>query len=318
MHTINYRHLHAFISVAQHASFTKAAEHLHLTQSTLTSTVKQLEQEVGFALLDRTTRSVTLTKAGEPFLDVAIKLVADFDVALGDLKALALQQQGHVSFAASASVITTLLPEVLAEYHQAFPNVSMLVMEEGASAVEGQVLENTVDFGIGSNHSKHPELEYRPLLSDRYGLLVPADSEHCTADCLPWSVWHDSKKVLLTKDNGIRLEVDDFLLRTESDGTDQQRHNKTKHTLIEATTPTSLAALLKAGLGITVMPALAATTEAFVPYHFIPLEKPIMAREMCIITRKQRTLSPTGQELLSRIEQRIRYEPLPAHVRCLL
>ncbi|MFT6352829.1 MAG: DNA-binding transcriptional LysR family regulator, partial [Neptuniibacter pectenicola] len=76
---ISIRHLRAFTEIAKSGSFTRAAENLHLTQSTLTATIKQLEEQVELKLFDRTTRRVMLTGEGENFFPVAEKLISDFD-----------------------------------------------------------------------------------------------------------------------------------------------------------------------------------------------------------------------------------------------
>ncbi|MCV6612808.1 MAG: LysR family transcriptional regulator [Amphritea sp.] len=85
---LSIRHLRAFREVAQCGSFTQAAQRLHLTQSTLTATVKQLEQEIGLTLFDRTTRRVVLTREGQQFRSVAERLISDFDTAITDLRPL--------------------------------------------------------------------------------------------------------------------------------------------------------------------------------------------------------------------------------------
>jgi len=97
------RHIRAFLAVARDGSFTRAAESLHLTQSTLTGTIKQLEEQAGLTLFDRTTRQVLLSGEGERFLPVAERLLSDFDTAMTDLRAVAEQQQGQVGIAASPS-----------------------------------------------------------------------------------------------------------------------------------------------------------------------------------------------------------------------
>ena len=89
MNNISIRHIRAFLAVARDGSFTRAAESLHLTQSTLTGTIKQLEEQAGLTLFDRTTRQVLLSGEGERFLPVAERLLSDFDTAMTDLRAVA-------------------------------------------------------------------------------------------------------------------------------------------------------------------------------------------------------------------------------------
>ena len=83
---ISLRHLRAFSAVAEAESFTAAARQLFLTQSTLTKTIRELEQEIGLALFERTTRKVVLTTQGNAFLPVARRLLNDFELLLSDLR----------------------------------------------------------------------------------------------------------------------------------------------------------------------------------------------------------------------------------------
>ncbi|MDO6452294.1 LysR family transcriptional regulator [Neptunomonas phycophila] len=304
---INYRHLIAFIAVSRQGSFTQAAAHLHVTQSTLTATIKQLESQTGIQLLDRTTRRVHLTQAGERFFPVAERLVSDFDAALSDLKASALQQQGSVSLAASASVVSTLLPHVIAKYRQDFPNVAMTIIEEGASGIESGVDDNRADFGIGSNHSNQPTLHYTPLIKDQYGVVLPQD--HPILDQNPTLINPSDitsfPQIFLTKDNGIRLQLDEYL---------QQWPTISKRAAVEATTPATLASLIKSGMGVSILPALAASTSAFTELTFVPLDQPDMYRELCLITRRGRSLSPAGEELMRRVIELLKDITLPPGV----
>jgi len=310
MLSINYRHLIAFIAVSRHGSFTQAAAHLHVTQSTLTATIKQLESQAGIQLLDRTTRRVNLTQAGERFFPVAERLVSDFNAALSDLKASALQQQGSVALAASASVVSTLLPSVIANYRKDFPNVAMTIMEEGASGIETCVADNHADFGIGSNHSHQPTLHYTPIITDQYGVVLPA--HHPLLASSPTLINLEDieglSHVLLTKDNGIRLQLDAFLRAWPLIAGGMTA-------AVEATTPATLASLIKSGMGISILPALAASTPAFNDLVFVPLNQPMMTRELCLITRQGRSLSPAGEELMKRTMRILEEIELPSGVK---
>lgn len=308
MNNLSYRHLTAFIEVARHGSFTHAAEHLHVTQSTLTATIKQLESQIELQLFDRTTRRVNLTAEGERFYPVAERLVSDFDTALADLRSSALQQQGHVSISASPSVLSSLLPAVIKAYKADYPNVSISLREEGASKIEESVINNDADFGIGGNHSAHPDLLYHPILIDHYGVVMRTDDPLSTSE--PSELWNAISQrdlAMLSIDNGIRLQIDAYVKSGKLP-------LKQDLSLLEASTPATLASLIRHGIGISILPALAASTPAFHSLLFIPLTAPSLNRELCLITRKGRSISPAGQDLFNRTRAYFTTIDLPAHV----
>ncbi len=304
---ISIRHVRAFIEIAATGSFTRAADNLHLTQSTLTATIKQLEEQAGLKLLDRTTRRVLLTGEGEHFLPVAEKLISDFDTAFNDLQATASQQQGQVGVAASPSMISRILPQIIKNYHQQYPKIGIYLRDDNAGGIEQRVLENEVDFGLGGNHSHQPELNYTPVLKDRYGVVLTADHELAQETELSWNTISRLPQVHLTEDTGTRSQ----LLKLEKVN---QLDLKLSGAHIQVSTPAALAEMVSAGLGISLLPALAASTSAFDDLRFIPLSGPALQRQICIISRKGRALSPAAESLLTLIHQHFDSASLPRYV----
>lgn len=305
---ISIRHLRAFAEVASSGSFTRAAENLHLTQSTLTATIKQLEEQAGLKLLDRTTRRVLLSDAGESFLPVAEKLISDFDTAFNDLQATASQQQGKVGIAASPSMISCLLPPVIKQYHAQFPNISLYLRDDNASGIEQRVLDNDVDFGIGGDHSHQPELNYQPILRDQYGVVLPPEHPLAQYPELDWQTIQQQPQVHLSDDSGTRSQLLAFARQ-------HQIVLSSDKVLIEVSTPAGLAEMIKTGLGISLLPALAASTQAFAGLNFIPLKEPAMHRDIFIISRKGRALGPAAESMLTLIEAHFRHNQLAEFTR---
>lgn len=307
MNNVSVRHLRAFIEVASCGSFTKAAHNLHLTQSTLTATIKQLEEQAGLKLLDRTTRSVLLTGEGAGFLPVAEKLISDFDTAFSDLQAVATHQRGKVGIAASPSMIGRVLPDIIKSYHQQYPKIGIYLRDDNASGIEQRVLDNDVDFGIGGNHSAQSELNYKPVLNDLYGVVLPHNHPLRKQNIIEWKDICELPQVHLTSDSGTRSQL---LKLVES----EHLNLNLQGSIIEVSTPAGLAEMVHAGIGISLLPALAASTRAFQHLVFIPLKSPTLNREICIISRKGRALSPAAESLLSMIEQQFKRANLPRHV----
>jgi len=308
MNNLSIRHLRAFTEIAKNGSFTRASEVLHLTQSTLTATIKQLEELAGLKLFDRTTRRVLLTGEGESFLPIAEKLLSDFDTAFNDLKAITSHQQGQVGIAASPSMIGRVLPDIVKSYHQQYPHIGIYLRDDNASGIEQRVLDNDVDFGIGSNHSNLPELNYTTVLVDSYGVVFPPSHPLASCSQLTWQMISVYPQVHLTEDSGTRSQ----LYQLEKD---HHLDLRLTGTLIEVSTPAGLAEMINAGIGISLLPALAASTSAFSNLSFAPLSNPKLQREMCIISRKGRALSPAAETLLEVVTDKFKNASLPDYVK---
>ncbi|MBS98489.1 MAG: LysR family transcriptional regulator [Oceanospirillaceae bacterium] len=306
---ISIRQLQAFVRIATTGSFTRAAEQLHLTQSTLTAQIKQLEDQAGLKLLDRTTRRVVVTAEGERFLPVAERLISDFTAAINDLQSRAELQQGQVSLAGSPSVVTRLLPDAIKMFRQQHPAIHIHIRDDSAGSLERRVLDNEVDFAIAGNHSQQPELFYQPLLRDRYGMVVPSGHKYADREQLNWESIALEPLVLLSPDTGIRAQLERF--------SQAGLPLELGKTTLEATNPAGLAALINAQLGVTLLPALAADTDSFASLRFIPMEAPAQYREICLITRKGRALSPAAASLLEAVRAQITQATLPRWVESL-
>ena len=302
-HHLSIRHLRAFLRIAETGSFTRAAESLHQTQSTLTATIKQLEQHVGLSLFDRTTRRVILTQAGERFMPQAKQLISDFDTAIGDLQAISAHQQGLVTVAASPSTVSRLLPKLVQLYKAEYPDVDICLRDDNAAQLEQLVISNDADFAIAARHSQHPDLEYRQILSDDYGVVLTRHHPLSDMTKLSWQQIAGEPLIHLSRDSAIRQQLTEHIPAFSCPPG------------LEVSTTAGLAALVEQGLGITLLPALAASTTAFQNLSFVPLHDPAITRRICIITRKSRSLSPAAASFLQLITEYIEHARLPGHVR---
>lgn len=306
--TINatLQHLRCFVAVARESSFTQAAKRMCLTQSSLTAAIQQFEREAGLKLFDRTTRRVTLTREGSSFLPVAERLLQDFEAAMADVRAVAERQRGHISIAAAPSVVTLILSPVIAQFSSAFPNISVVVSDGSSENVQRRVLTGEADFGIASRWSDDPGLEFKPLLRDRFGIVCRQD--HALAKLrgrLTWKHLHTHRYVGLATDTGIRAMLHSVpglppMLRTPQ---------------YEVSSTTSLQAMLIEGLGVSVLPSLAAHLAPLDSLAFRALHEPRLEREICLIVRRGRALSPAAQSVLAMVTSRLKSYPLPQGAR---
>lgn len=304
---ITLRHLRCFAAVADTGSFTLAANRLFQTQSSLTATIKQLEEFAGLKLFDRTTRRVEMTKEAIWFKEVAERVLRDFDVAVADLEAMSRSDRGRMSIAASDSVVAQVLMPVLGLYRGAHPQVSVTIEAAGSDRVERAVLASEIDFGLGSRVNGFAELEYRALFADTLGVIVPPGHRLCTSTGpVAWNDIGQFKFVSLTEDTGVGAILSHHRERglpPVIEGSDL------------ASSGAALYSLMKLGGRICVLPSLAAASVPLSEFSFRTLREPVIERETYLLTRRGRSLSPNSQRLLDIMLKWIASSALPNGLR---
>lgn len=123
------RQLSHFVAVAKHRSFTQAARDVHIVQSSLSASVRQLERELGALLFDRTTRRVELTPAGSALLPVAQRMLADARAAREEIAAVTGLLHGQVGVGTIQALTWVDLPAALARFRQTYPGVEISLTE---------------------------------------------------------------------------------------------------------------------------------------------------------------------------------------------
>jgi DNA-binding transcriptional LysR family regulator len=282
------KHLRIFVEVARQGSFTRAAKRLSLSQPALTIAIGQFEEILGIRLFDRTTRRVSPTPDGESFMVTAERLLEDFDSAVADIRAVAERRRGRVGIAALPSVAMGLLPAVLARFTAAYPGVRVQLHDANAAGIQRQVRRSEVDFGIGSQWEPDDELEFAPLIRDRFAMVCRADHELAARKGrLAWRRLDGHTFLGLGRDTGIRpllLSVKDLPAVIQAPK-------------FEVSNIATLEGMLEAGLGITALPLLAVHGMRAGGLVWRPLDEPVVEREICLITRRGRSLSPAAESM---------------------
>ena len=145
---VTLRQLRAFIAVAEAQHFTRAADAISLSQSAISTLVRQLEANLGLKLFDRHTRRIQLTSAGAEILPLARKAVEDLDSVIGSSTQLKTLGRGRVSVAVAAVHAALAIPRVLGEYCAANPGVKVVIHDVAQSKVLEMVRSGEVDFGL--------------------------------------------------------------------------------------------------------------------------------------------------------------------------
>ncbi|WP_028602413.1 LysR family transcriptional regulator [Ottowia thiooxydans] len=175
------RQLRIFLALAESLNFSRTAEKFFVTQPSLSKAVKDLEDELGITLFERSTRSVRLTAAGGRLTAIARRVVGEFDSGIERLQSQAEHEFHQLAIAALPSVANSLLPTVCARLEEKFGNPKFTIYDgTNASSIQ-RLLTYEVDFALASAAPSHAELEYEEILRDRFVLLAPETWKHVKA-----------------------------------------------------------------------------------------------------------------------------------------
>src|SRR3984957_14954907 len=168
------RQLAYFEAVVRHGGFSRAAEHLHIAQPAVSAQVRRLERELGTALLERTTRRVRLTPAGELVLARARSALAQVEGARADLAELATVTRGQLRIGATQLLASVDLPRALAGFHQRYPGVTIALRTGLIADLLADLDAGRIDVALCPVHDDLPAAYLaQPLAAESVVLATP-------------------------------------------------------------------------------------------------------------------------------------------------
>lgn len=168
------RHLRCFLAVAEELHFARAAERLHIEQSPLSRTIKELEEDLGEQLFVRTSRSTRLTRAGKLFLEHVPRIFAALQQARDSVKAAANGFHGQLRIALSDGITPSRLPALLALCRQEEPEVEIRLTEVPLSQQIKGLHDDLYDVGFARADEVGDGIVAMPVWSDPLMVAVPA------------------------------------------------------------------------------------------------------------------------------------------------
>ncbi|MCX6840030.1 MAG: LysR family transcriptional regulator [Verrucomicrobia bacterium] len=274
-----------FIEIARQRSFTRAAERLHMAQPALSQQMKNLESELGTALFIRGRKEIQLTAAGKAFLPRAEALLTQAEAAKAIVSDVAQLRGGKLIIAAIPSVSACLLPEVIRSFSRKHEQVELQLIEDSSERVSENVESGLADIGFLQLPASKSAFETRTIISEPFVLLV-AKSHPLVKQ----------KEVALKQ-----LAAESFIFykgRARDTALEACRKAGFEPQIAcESGELETVRALVAAGLGLAVVPQLAAgnlpkTIQA------ITIREPKMQRQIAAVWQKGSVLSPAAQALL--------------------
>lgn len=281
------RHVRAFLAVAHWRSFTRASIELHVSQPALTVQIQQLESSLGTRLFERNKRTVALTQAGQDLMGPLERLLADAESIADASRDIQALRRGIVRVAAVPSIAATLLPAVLVEFCQSYPNVTVRLRDSVGNLME-LVRSGEVDFGIGGDVQRDRAVTVEELYVEPMCVFAPLNHPLAAFDQVTLAQVSKYPTILPQQFSSLRAILDRAL--------EQQR--LVLRPLHETSHLSTTIGMVDAGLGITILPLRAIDCFRSSSIRCIELHRPAVERTVVVAMRAGTTPSPAVTRLI--------------------
>ncbi len=291
---MNYtlRQLKVFVAVSRERSFSQAGQRIGLSQSAVSHSIKELESEMGIRLLDRTTREVLLTEAGEQLASRLDPLLDELNTTLLDVRSYGRQRSGTVRVAASQTISAHLMPQCLAAGQRHYPDITIRLSDRPQQWVLQSVRNAEVDFGIIIGPLYVDDLKTEAILDEPFLLLCRQDDPLAQQMVVEWQMLNQRALVLQDYASGSRILIDKALQQQQIEAQIVQAIGH----------PATLYPMVEAGIGISILPALALP----LPQGSTLLVRritPEINRSVMLVRRKNRSLTPAAGAVWEEVRQ---------------
>ncbi|MGI6229350.1 MAG: selenium metabolism-associated LysR family transcriptional regulator [Tractidigestivibacter sp.] len=171
---MDFKQLRSFVTVVECGSFTGAASLLGVSQPTVSTHVRMLEEELGVPLVLRTAKRVELTPKGERIYDQAVDMLTMYDHIIG----AARERDSKTIYLGASSIPSAyILPTVLSEFSQEYPDVKFVIYQDDSQGVLSSLKEGLFDLGVIGMSPEDPTIESVPICKDRLVLVTAATKQ---------------------------------------------------------------------------------------------------------------------------------------------
>ncbi len=285
------RRLKIFHTVARLLNFTKAADELHMTQPAVTFQIRQLEEQFNTRLFDRTHNKVTLTDVGKQVYSYSDRILKLYEEMTRNITEMTGDVSGSVTLGASTTVAEYMLPLLIGEFKNKFPEVMINLRESNTEDIVSMVENNDIDLGIVEGSVNNKNLVVEECKMDHLVVIMPND--HMLA----------SEK---------RLRVEDFvsypfISREHGSGTQEvitnyvEKHGNGEELNIcfELSSPEAIKGAVEAGMGLSIVSRATIIKELKLGTLTAVELRPSLERPFSFVRQRYKFKSRAADQLLS-------------------
>ena len=206
LRTISY-----FLAIAETGSINRAARRLYISQPALSQTIRQMEEDLGVQIVDRSTTPYRFTQAGLACLSAAEELIDLHDHLHNRLKRIRDEQEGTLRLGISVQRSMQILPYVLPEYIRLWPYVTIQLTEEGSATLEEMLMDGKFDIALAVAEPVNPRIRYDLIERETIGVLAGRNSHlalNCRTEDVAAEDLEDETFISLTHGHNVRFVQD--------------------------------------------------------------------------------------------------------------
>lgn len=286
------RQLRAFVAVYQLRKISTAAEQLHLTQSAVSLLIRQLENGLGISLFERTTRALRPTEAADDMIAVADRILRDVSSLTTNAFDMSLLRKGRIRVAVTPTLGAIVLPAAVRAFQAKYPGVQISVDDCAPEQFVARVVGEQVDFGIGSPEQAGADVDLQTLARDHLCVVCPQDHPLGRRKTVKWSDLKPYGVITVRPGYGIRPLID----------ASAARGGVQLHVVNEVTFLSTALWMTHSGMGISIMPSAYARDSSIQNLVTRPLSQPKVSRDIVLVTKRARTLSPAASAFVKEVQ----------------
>jgi LysR family transcriptional regulator, hydrogen peroxide-inducible genes activator len=283
MHQLRY-----VVAVSRAGNFSRAAEQCHVSQPSLSQQILKLEEELGERLFDRMKREAKLTPHGEAFLPRAVKILEEVDAAKREASDAHSLLRGRLIIGVLPTIAPYLLPTVLVGFAEKFPGVEIVVQEDTTARLLKLAQAYEIDFALASRPIQDQRMEVKDLFTEELQLALPPGHPLTRKRTVRLADLEKEPFIVMKEGHCLGDQVLSFCDRRDLKPTINFRSAQLE----------TIQALVRSGVGISLVPAMAARGERkdLPEYRSLPAPKP--ERKIVAVWPKQRPLGRAANEFL--------------------
>ena len=276
--------------MAAELSFTRAAEILNMTQPAVTHQIRQLEEELNTRLFDRANNRISLTAAGEAVLTYASRIISLYGELNESVKSLTGDRSGLVTLGASTTIAEYMLPGMLGDFQQEFPDVQIRLRVANTDAVVSMVADNTIDLGVVEGQVDSQLLRIEECQQDELQVLMPSSHPLTKETSITPSQLVDHPFINREDGSGTRGVIERYFANHDTDVGQLNR-------LFELGSTEAIKGLVQAGMGVSIVSKATVAKElALGLLATRPLSPPLM-RPLYFVRQRQKFRTQVMDEL---------------------
>jgi len=292
---ISLKQLRAFVAVYRFRKLAAAADHLAVTQSAVSVLIRQMEATLGARLFDRSTRSLSPTRAAHEAIGMAERILHDV-AALGEsFQDLMQRKRGRVEVAVTPAIGMVLMPTAVRRFIARYPDIRVVLNDCAPDQFLARVLADSVEFGIGTPEQITSDIDAETLTEDYLCVVCTRDHRFAQRARVRWAELRGEPLIAIRGGYGVRRMVDAVVAKAGIE----------LHIVNEAAFLTSALWMTASGMGVSILPSALAASWPYPNVVARPLVAPRVSRSISLVTRRGRSLSAACRSFVDVLRQDI-------------